>query len=196
MVRALEFDPEIVLVKAMDVFWQKGVEHTSISDLVAATGVQRSGLYNVFGSKDELFKSALMLYMKNKLAQNFIELQKPDAKLVDIKAFFNKFTDMSIGAVSVHGCFVCNTASSDAKEAQYVNTLIEQQFSRLEECFYQALKRSRAAGEFNDASTDRQLAQYFVANILSLSNLSRSPVGRNLAKSYLAELLMRLDSLQ
>ena len=195
MVRALEFDPDTVLMKAMDLFWQKGVEHTSISDLVEATGVQRSGLYNVFGNKDELFKKSVSLYLKKMNSQNFIDINRPNARLADIKRFFNRFNDMAIDPINARGCLMCNTASSDAKEAEYVNSLIAEQFSNIEEKFYAALKRSRDAGEFSDVASDRQLAQYLVASILSLSNLCRTPVGRNVAKSYLSELLSRLNNL-
>ena len=51
MARTREFDTDAAVARAMDVFWCKGYEATSIADLVEATGVQRGSLYAAFGSK-------------------------------------------------------------------------------------------------------------------------------------------------
>jgi TetR/AcrR family transcriptional repressor of nem operon len=62
MARTREFDTEAAVERAMRVFWCKGYEATSISDLVEATGVQRGSLYAAFGSKQGLYHAALDRY--------------------------------------------------------------------------------------------------------------------------------------
>ena len=62
MARTKEFDQEQALDAAMNLFWERGYEATSIQDLVEATGVQRQSLYDTFGSKHELFLQSLMRY--------------------------------------------------------------------------------------------------------------------------------------
>lgn len=59
MGRTREFDDTQALDRALQVFWEKGFEATSIGDLVKATGVNRASLYQTFGSKRELFQKAL-----------------------------------------------------------------------------------------------------------------------------------------
>lgn len=61
--RPRAFDREEALGKAMKLFWVKGYEATSISDLTAALGVGPTSLYAAFGSKDELYGEVLRLYM-------------------------------------------------------------------------------------------------------------------------------------
>ena len=58
MARLKEFDTGAVLEKAMDVFWSKGFEATSIQDLVNAMGINRGSIYDTFGSKARLFSLA------------------------------------------------------------------------------------------------------------------------------------------
>src|SRR5450432_4342837 len=62
MARIKEFDPDVALERALDVFWEKGYEATSIADLVSATGVQRQSIYDTFGDKHRLFRAALDRY--------------------------------------------------------------------------------------------------------------------------------------
>ena len=51
MPRVREFDPDVALEKAIQLFWHKGYAETSMRDLVAHTGVAHAGLYSAFGSK-------------------------------------------------------------------------------------------------------------------------------------------------
>jgi AcrR family transcriptional regulator len=62
--RPREFDADEVLEEAMKVFWQKGYDGASISDLTNAMGIQRPTLYSAFGSKEELFAAALERYQE------------------------------------------------------------------------------------------------------------------------------------
>ena len=64
MARPREFDVDDALDRAMNVFWAKGYEATSMSDLMAAMDLSKSSLYDTFGSKHELFLSALQRYKR------------------------------------------------------------------------------------------------------------------------------------
>jgi AcrR family transcriptional regulator len=68
MGRHREYDVEEVLDSALEVFWRKGYEGTSYTDLTQATGVERPGLYSAFGNKEALFKRALQRYYDHYLA--------------------------------------------------------------------------------------------------------------------------------
>ncbi len=62
MPRVKEFDPDQALDRAMELFWRKGYEATSVQDLVEHMGINRFSLYDTFGSKHELFMAALDRY--------------------------------------------------------------------------------------------------------------------------------------
>jgi AcrR family transcriptional regulator len=62
MGRQKEFDTEVVLEEAMKVFWRKGYDGASITDLTEAMGIARPSLYSTFGTKEELFEAALARY--------------------------------------------------------------------------------------------------------------------------------------
>ena len=68
MPRSIAFDPEEILDRAMDVFWEKGFEATSLPDIERATGLNRSSLYNTFGSMRDVYYAALDGYRRTTTA--------------------------------------------------------------------------------------------------------------------------------
>ncbi len=60
--RPRRFDRDLALRRAMEVFWSKGFDNTSLADLTAAMGINAPSLYAAFGSKEELFNEAVALY--------------------------------------------------------------------------------------------------------------------------------------
>jgi AcrR family transcriptional regulator len=70
--RPREFDTEVALAAALKVFWRKGFDGASMSDLTEAMGITKPSLYCAFGNKEQLFKKALDLYEREKL--QFIDL--------------------------------------------------------------------------------------------------------------------------
>jgi AcrR family transcriptional regulator len=66
MGRPKNFSREHVLQKSIPVFWQKGFADTSVQDLEKATGVNKSGLYSEFASKEEIFLESLKYYLSQR----------------------------------------------------------------------------------------------------------------------------------
>jgi AcrR family transcriptional regulator len=60
--RPREFDRDEALRRAMEVFWERGYEGASVSDLTEAMGISSPSLYAAFGSKEILFRQAVELY--------------------------------------------------------------------------------------------------------------------------------------
>src|SRR5215475_2760669 len=60
--RPRSFDQETALRQAMFLFWERGYEGVAMDDLTAAMGISPSSLYATFGSKEQLFLTALDTY--------------------------------------------------------------------------------------------------------------------------------------
>ncbi len=61
--RPRQFDEGAVLDAVTELFWEQGFETASLHDIVDAAGLNKSSLYNAFGSKEELFRRALERYI-------------------------------------------------------------------------------------------------------------------------------------
>src|ERR1700759_2542466 len=77
MGRPRGFDTEAALDAAMRVFWEKGYEGSTLTDLTDAMRINRSSMWAAFGNKEELFKSAFKHYVTNYQQFMRVALEKP-----------------------------------------------------------------------------------------------------------------------
>ena len=80
--RPREFCVDDALAAALQVFWRKGFEGASLSELTGAMGISRPSLYACFGNKEALFRRALDLYETEKMAHMREALAEPTARAV------------------------------------------------------------------------------------------------------------------
>src|SRR3569623_2081793 len=80
--RPREFCVDDALSAALRVFWSKGYEGASLNDLTEAMGITRPSLYAAFGNKEALFRKALDLYEREKLAYIGQALEAPTSREV------------------------------------------------------------------------------------------------------------------
>ena len=78
--RPRAFDPDVALERAMHVFWAKGYEGASLSNLTRAMRINRPSLYAAFGNKEELFRKVLDRYCDGPLAYFGKALAAPKAR--------------------------------------------------------------------------------------------------------------------
>jgi len=72
--RPVGFDRAAALREAMKLFWERGYEGTSFSDLIAAMGISPSTFYNSFGSKAQLFEEAAQHYLSGRSVGQRVEM--------------------------------------------------------------------------------------------------------------------------
>lgn len=99
--RPREFDPDQVEDAAMKLFWERGFDAVSISDVTAATGVNRRSIYAEFESKEKLFERAFRRYLDGPSAYTAEALTRPTAREV-AEAMVHGAADTVSG--DVHGC--------------------------------------------------------------------------------------------
>lgn len=99
--RPREFDPDQVEDEAMKLFWEHGFDGVSISDLTAATGVNRRSIYAEFGSKEMLFERAKLRYLAGPGGYLIEALARPTAREV-AEAMVHGAADAVSGGP--HGC--------------------------------------------------------------------------------------------
>src|SRR5262249_51745137 len=80
MGRPTGFSTEKALEAAMRVFWQKGYEGASLTDLTRVMGINRSSMYAAFGDKETLFQKALKRYTEGPMGWVQAALQQPTAR--------------------------------------------------------------------------------------------------------------------
>jgi TetR/AcrR family transcriptional regulator, transcriptional repressor for nem operon len=133
MGRARDFSVEAVTASVREVFWDRGYERTSISDIEASTAVNRSSLYLVFGSKEGLFEKAIDSYIVGVMRPEIDRMMRPGAGIPAIGRFFGHWAELlrADGASARRGCMWVNAiaefsgrvARPDSRAAEYATRL-------------------------------------------------------------------------
>lgn len=173
MVRAKQFDEAEALEKAMDAFWSRGFEATSVQDLVDRMGINRGSLYATFGDKRALFRRAMERYDAEHRARRLNALAKTHPPRKAIEAFFEAAVEESLGDRERRGCFITNTAlelkSHDAKTARTV----AKSLAAIEAGFRRLIARAQARGEIDPERDARALAAFLLGCLLGIRVLAR-----------------------
>src|SRR6266852_2659468 len=109
--RPKEFERDVVLDRAMQVFWSRGYEATSIQHLVGRMGIQRGSLYDTFGDKRRLFFAAVDRYDQVVTAKLLAALEEPASGKDAIRKFFRLKLKLSVEPGRPRGCLVTNSAA-------------------------------------------------------------------------------------
>lgn len=125
--RPRSFDDDTALLTAIDVFWAKGYEGTSIRDLTEAMGINAPSLYAAFGDKHSLYLKAIDRYATNDACAPLVAFDaEPDIGLA-VRAFLTATADYATSQASGNrGCFLGNCVSVDAGEIEGVEARLQQ----------------------------------------------------------------------
>lgn len=146
--RPREFEPERVLDLAMRLFWEHGYDGVAISDVTEATGINRRGLYDTFGSKEELFRRAVERYLAGPGGYGVAALSLPSARevahaMVHGAADATSTPDRPHGCLLVQGALACEAVQLQADLADLRDTGV----AVLAERFVQAQSAGEIVGE-------------------------------------------------
>lgn len=147
MARPKTFDHEAALDRAVELFWRKGYEATSIQDLLDAMGIQRGSLYAAFGSKESLFLTVLDRYGEVVVSKLLALLESRPSPKASIRAFFDAVVEQSVSGGPLRGCLATNSAVEKGLEENAVRDKVARLLEGLEAGFRETLRRAREAGE-------------------------------------------------
>lgn len=148
MARTKEFDPDAALQAALELFWQRGYEATSMAELVEHLGIGRASLYATFGSKHELYLKALERYERSGLTRIVQELSQPGAALPAVRAVVRRYAaEAADERLRLNGCLITNTAAELAPHDPAAARRVERNWDHLETLLHSALARAQSQGE-------------------------------------------------
>ena len=110
MARPREFNEDVALDAAMQCFWAKGYQATSVRDLEAETGLTTPSLYNAFGDKRALFRRALQRYAENSARVRIARLEANLPPKEAIREFIREIVEHSLNDKERRGCLIVNSA--------------------------------------------------------------------------------------
>lgn len=186
MPRSKAFDPDVALQKAMQIFWERGYEATSVEDLVQGMGINRFSLYSTFGDKHQLFVAVLERYSATIVAALMRDLEHAAAGLADIRRFFTCLVEFFASARGWRGCLITNTAIELAPHDPQAAAKVQAYVVRLEEAFYRVLLQAQQTQQLASSHACRDLARFLAGSALGLGVLAKTSPSRQALEGYAA----------
>ena len=162
MARCVEFNEKEKIEKAMNVFWEKGYNATSMQDLVDAMQINRSSLYNTIGDKHQLFMKCITNYFDNAM----IEIKEKVAKQKSAKeALINIIIDKASWIVSCEkGCLGMKTIFEIAPDDMVVRNLMSKNNDIFIDFLAITVQKAMDAGELDNTVDASLMAEYIATS--------------------------------
>jgi AcrR family transcriptional regulator len=158
MTRPRGFTLDAVVEAAKGAFWERGYQGTGIADLERRTCVNRSSIYNAFGSKEALFRDSLDSYIHGFIDPLLTPMEAPGARIRDVEGFFTRLAALfrDGGSPARYGCLWVNTITEFAGRPAPVEARAAELRDRLRAAFANALARSGRRGTRDSAVIQRR----------------------------------------
>ncbi|URK86932.1 TetR/AcrR family transcriptional regulator [Rhizobium sp. RCAM05350] len=161
MGRPREFDVDDALETAMELFWRKGYEGTSLTDLTEGMGITKPSLYGVFGNKEGLFLKALERYERTKMNFFHEALKEPKARDVAEK-ILRGFADSQTAETGPSGCLGINGALACSEAAAEIQKCLIENRHRGERDLGKRFERAAKEGDLPAGHEPYDLARYIM----------------------------------
>jgi AcrR family transcriptional regulator len=164
--RPRAFDSDVALERAMHVFWTKGYEGASLSDLTRAMRINRPSLYAAFGNKEQLFGKVLDRYMDGPVAFFGKALAAPTARDVVEEIFLGtaRMADdprIPAGCLMVQGALACGDAA--------VRKEVAARRSAAEGALRRRLQQAKREGDLPKNADPADLAHYVMTIVRGMT---------------------------
>ena len=177
--RPRTFDPDIALRQALDLFWERGYEGTSLNDLAQAIGIASASIYACFGSKENLFRQVMALYGSTSGEPPRRALREEPTARAAIHAMLRATADQITGPDTPHYCMLILAAPTGAVENHAVREFLAERRRGQHTAIRDRLARGVADGDLTTppASLDA-IARYYTTVVQGLSIQARDGATR------------------
>jgi AcrR family transcriptional regulator len=157
--RPREFDIDIALDQAVQIFWRQGYEGTAISDLAEALGINRPSLYAAFGNKEALFRKALDRYTATVTSYVQEAFKEPTARGVAERLMLGA-ADATTREDCPQGCMGVQGALAASVETDRIRYLLSDWRLAAQAAVQERFERARSEGDLPPEVDPAELAGY------------------------------------
>jgi TetR/AcrR family transcriptional repressor of nem operon len=191
--RPRNFDSDQALKAAVQVFWSKGYEATSLQDLIDTMKISKSSFYQAFESKHQLFENCINHYQERFISDITDSLQKSKTGRAFIEDTFNSLADKAGPSGDRRGCLILNCASEFAQRDPVIAILISKSIKQMTDVFLSAVKRAKQEGDIAPNKKPLPLARYLLSSMNGLITMIKAGASPTEIKDVTQVVLTALD---
>lgn len=166
--RPREFDLDEALAAALRIFWTKGYDGASLSDLTDAMGITKPSLYAAFGNKESLFRKALDLYEREKLAYVGEALAAPTSRQV-AERLLRGSLEMQTSDCEPRGCMRVISSLACGPEAVSIRADLMERRQSSQRALCERMQRAKDEGDLPPGTDIDGLCAYLGAILQGMS---------------------------
>lgn len=167
MAKPESFDRTDVIEKVTKVFWTKGYNGTSMQDIVDATGLNRSSIYNSFGDKHSLYLDTLKHYKKQTQSASLASVINKTPKLAIRSLFESVLTDVDAKQGEI-GCYITNCTAELSNMDKTTADFLADNLDDMIDMFTNLIEAGKQTGEFKSDLDSKATALYLFTNLQGL----------------------------
>jgi len=193
--RPRSFDRDAALRRAMQVFWERGYEGTSVSDLTSAMGINSPSLYAAFGCKEALFREAVKLYESTEGTATGLALTDQPTARAAVEAMLRNNVDAYSDPRTPSGCMVVLAAMTCTAENEGVREFLAGIRRGSIQTLQRRLKRGIAEGDLPAGTDTGAVAAFYMTVLQGLSIQARDGASRRALRIVADSAMAAWDSL-
>jgi TetR/AcrR family transcriptional repressor of nem operon len=192
MGRLKEFDEDKAIDGAVDCFWARGYEATSVRDLADHMGIGGASLYNAYGGKRALFVKALERYANRSSRERIARLEATGRPREAIEAFLAEIIDRSLKDRARKGCLLVNSALDVAPHDAEIGRVVAGYLEEIRSFFQRNIEAGRRAGQVPRGIDAAGVSAHLLGVLLGIRVLARTRPDRALLDSVVRPALALL----
>ena len=188
MPRSTRHDPETTVRRAAHLFWERGYHACSLKQLETALDMRPGSIYAAFGSKESLFRAALMAYYEQ-LHQGMTEVLASHERVLDgLAAYLRQLAvDATMASdneasAPVPACMMVKTLLESTVDTPGLEETVNDLFDRIERDLTATLETAREQGELAADVDCARLARLWQAQIMALRTFAQRRVDAEAVK--------------
>jgi len=196
MARSKQFDERQALVSAMLVFWEKGYEGTSISDLEQAMGLKRTSIYNTFGNKSAIFERVMSCYKESVMSARFAELDAAPNIREGVRRLLNGALDIHFEEDNPGGCLVVLSLMESSQHDEQSRASMQQTLQELKTALQSRLNKAKKSGELSRHLDAGSTATTIATTMVGMMVMGKANFSRASLKKTVNQVVSLLDPAQ
>jgi TetR/AcrR family transcriptional repressor of nem operon len=193
MARPREFDEAAVLDAAIEKFWRRGYEATSVRDLADEMNIAGASLYNAFGDKRSLYVRALSRYLDQSFRERISRIEPRLPPREAIAAFLQEIVKRSLADKQRRGCMLVNSAIESAPYDAEFFDVVAAFLDEVERFFFRCVRNGQKDGTITKAHSAEDLSKSLLGILLGIRVLARVRPERKLLEGLLRPAFALLD---
>jgi TetR/AcrR family transcriptional repressor of nem operon len=196
MARLKAFDEQQAIDAAVDCFWSRGYEATSVRDLADSMGIGGASLYNAYGDKRTLFTRSLERYANRSMRERIARLEARHRPKEAIRAFLAEIIDRSLKDPDRRGCLLVNSALDVAPHDARIGRVVAGYLDEIRAFFRRNIEAARLAGQVPRTLDPEEVSGHLLGVLLGIRVLARTGAKRRALEAVARPALGLLKALR